>query len=48
MKTPARVELLNNFIELTSVDADEVEKDSINTLERKLFIQKQITLNQLC
>ena len=40
-KNPTRVELLNKFVELTVVDAEEVEKDTVNIPELKLFLQKQ-------
>ena len=40
---PARIELLNNFIELTVVNADYAEKDAVNILEQKLYVLKQTT-----
>ena len=43
VKIPTKVELFNKFIELTVVDADEVEKDGVNILERELFLQRQMT-----
>ena len=43
VKTLINVELLNNFIKLTVVNALKVEKDIVNILEQKLFLQKQIT-----
>ena len=42
-KKPIRVELLNKFIELTVVNADEKEKDTESIFEQKLFRQKQTT-----
>ena len=47
VSNPARIEFLNEFIELTVVDADEVDKDTVNALDRKLFLQKQITYKQI-
>ena len=38
VKKPAKVKLLNNFIELTVVDADEVEKNIVGIAERELFL----------
>ena len=43
VKSPAKVELLNKFIELTAVDADEVEKDTVSIDERELFLRRQMT-----
>ena len=43
VKSPAKVELLNKFIELTAVDADEVEKDTVTIAERELFLRRQMT-----
>ena len=35
IKAPAKVELLRKFIELTVVDAGEVEKDTVNIAEQE-------------
>ena len=43
IKAPAKVELLSKFIELTVVDAGEVEKDTVNIAERELFLRRQMT-----
>ena len=43
MKNPIHIELSSKFIELTLVDADEVESDAVNIDERKFFLQKQIS-----
>ena len=43
VKSPAKVELLNKFIELTVVDAYEVEKDIVTIEERELFLRRQMT-----
>ena len=43
VKSPAKVELLNKFIELTVVDAYEVEKDTVTIAEREIFLRKQMT-----
>ena len=40
---PSNVELLNKFVELTVVDANETEKDYAQIAERELFLQRQIT-----
>ena len=42
VNAPAKVELLNNFIELTAVDADEVEKVTVSIAERELFLRRQM------
>ena len=39
---PSNVELLNKFVELTVVDANEAERDAVNIAERKLFLQRQM------
>ena len=39
---PSNVELLNKFVELTVVDANEAERDYIHTAERDLFLQRQM------
>ena len=41
--SPNNVELLNKFVELTVVDANDVERDAINIAERELFLRKQMT-----
>ena len=43
IKAPAKVELLSKFIELTVVDAGEVEKDTVNIAEQELFLRRQMT-----
>ena len=43
VKSPAKVDLVNKFIELTVVDADEVEKDTVTIAERELFLRRQMT-----
>ena len=43
VKSPAKVDLVNKFIELTVVDADEVEKDTVAIAERELFLRRQMT-----
>ena len=43
IKAPAKVELLSKFIELTVVDAGDVEKDTVNIAERELFLWRQMT-----
>ena len=47
VKTPAKVELLNKFIELTVVDADEVEKDTVIIAEQELFLRKQMNYKSI-
>ena len=42
-KAPAKVDLLNKFIELSVVDADEVEKYTISIAERELFLRRRMT-----
>ena len=43
IKSPAKVELLNKYIELTVVDADEVEIDIVVSAERESFLRRQAT-----
>ena len=43
VKTPINIELLNKFVELTFVDANEVESDTVNIFEREFFLQKQLS-----
>ena len=43
IKSPVKVEPLSKFIELTVVDAGEVEKDTVNIAEQELFLQGQMT-----
>ena len=40
---PSNVELLNKFVELTVVDANEAERDAVNIAERELFLQRQMS-----
>ena len=47
IKAVAKVELLSKFIELTLVDAGEVEKDTVNIAERELFLWRQMTYNPI-
>ena len=42
-KTPTDVELLNKFVELTVVDANEVEKNTANVVEREYFLQNRLS-----
>ena len=39
---PSNVELLNKFVELTIVDANDAERDAVNIAERELFLQRQM------
>ena len=39
---PSNVELLNKFVELTVVDANEAERDAVNIAEQELFLQRQM------
>ena len=41
--SPINVDLLNSFVELTVVDANQVERDTVNIAERELFLQRQMT-----
>ena len=41
VKNSTKVELLSKFVELTVVDADEVEKDSVTIIERESFLRKK-------
>ena len=40
---PSKVELLNKFIELTVVDANEAVRDYVHIAERELFLQRQMS-----
>ena len=40
---PSNVELLNKFIELTVVDANEAERDYVHIPERELFLCRQMS-----
>ena len=40
---PSNVELLNKFVELTVVDANDAERDAVHIAERELFFRRQMT-----
>ena len=40
---PSNVELLNKFVELTVVDANETERDYVQIAERELFLRRQMS-----
>ena len=40
VRNPSYIELLDKFVELTVVDADEVECDAVNVTDRDFFLQK--------
>ena len=40
---PTNVKLLNKFVELTVVDANDAEREAVHIAERELFLQRQMT-----